>query len=56
MAGAAPRTGLSKRHLICDARGVPLAFQLTGAIRNDLQEGLSDTGGDNAPLGHWATR
>jgi hypothetical protein len=25
----------SKRHLICDGRGVPLAIQLTGANRND---------------------
>jgi len=25
----------SKRHLICDGRGVPLAVQLTGANRND---------------------
>ena len=28
----------SKRHLICDARGVPLAIRLTGANRNDSQE------------------
>jgi hypothetical protein len=27
----------SKRHLICDARGVPLATQLTGATANDSQ-------------------
>lgn len=30
----------SKRHLICDARGVPLAVRLTGANRNDSQEAL----------------
>jgi len=28
----------SKRHLICDGRGVPLAIRLTGANRNDSQE------------------
>jgi len=28
----------SKRHLICDGRGVPLAVRLTGANRNDSQE------------------
>ncbi len=27
----------SKRHLICDGRGVPLAIQLTGANRNDFR-------------------
>jgi len=31
----------SKRHLICDGRGVPLAVRLTGANRNDLQEALA---------------
>jgi len=31
----------SKRHLICDGRGVPLAIQLTGANRNDSQQGLA---------------
>jgi transposase len=31
----------SKRHLICDGRGVPLAIQLTGANRNDLQQALA---------------
>jgi transposase len=31
----------SKRHLICDARGVPLAVRLTGANRNDSQEALA---------------
>ena len=31
----------SKRHLICDGRGVPLAIQLTGANRNDSQQALS---------------
>ena len=30
----------SKRHLICDGRGVPLAGRLTGANRNDSQEAL----------------
>jgi len=30
----------SKRHLICDGRGVPLAIQLTGANRNDSQQAL----------------
>jgi transposase len=31
----------SKRHLICDGRGVPLAVRLTAANRNDSQEGLA---------------
>jgi transposase len=31
----------SKRHLICDGRGVPLAIRLTGANRNDSQEALA---------------
>ena len=31
----------SKRHLICDGRGVPLAVRLTGAKRNDSQEALA---------------
>ena len=31
----------SKRHLICDGRGVPLAVSLTGANRNDSQEALA---------------
>jgi transposase len=31
----------SKRHLIRDGRGVPLAFRLTGANRNDSQEALA---------------
>src|ERR1035438_305863 len=31
----------SKRHLICDSQGVPLAIQLTGANRNDSQQALS---------------
>ena len=31
----------SKRHLICDGRGVPLAVHLTGANRNDSQEALA---------------
>ena len=30
----------SKHHLICDARGMPLAVKLTGANRNDSQEAL----------------
>jgi transposase len=30
----------SKRHLICDGQGVPLAIQLTGANRNDSQQAL----------------
>ena len=28
----------SKRHLICDGRGIPLAVRLTGANRKDSQE------------------
>src|SRR2546426_7334908 len=31
----------SKRHLICDGRGVPLVVRLTGANRNDSQEALA---------------
>ena len=31
----------SKRHLLCDGRGVPLAVRLTGANRNDSQEALA---------------
>lgn len=31
----------SKRHVICDGRGVPLAVLLTGANRHDSQEALS---------------
>jgi transposase len=31
----------SKRHLICDGRGVPLAVRLNGANRNDSQEALA---------------
>ena len=31
----------SKRHLICDAQGVPLVIQLTGANRNDSQQALA---------------
>jgi transposase len=31
----------SKRDLICDGRGVPLAVRLTGANRNDSQEALA---------------
>jgi transposase len=30
----------SKRHLICDGQGVPLAIRLTGANRHDSQEAL----------------
>ena len=32
----------SKRHLICDGQGVPLAIRLPGANRNDSQEALVD--------------
>jgi hypothetical protein len=31
----------SKRRLICDGRGMPLAVRLTGANRNDSQEALA---------------
>jgi transposase len=31
----------SKRHLICDGRGVPLAVHLTGANRNDSPQALA---------------
>jgi transposase len=31
----------SKRHLICDGRGIPLVLQLTGANRNDSQQALA---------------
>ncbi len=31
----------SKRHLICDGRGVPFAVQLRGANRNDSQQALA---------------
>jgi len=31
----------SKRHLICDGRGVPLAVRLTGANRSDSQKALA---------------
>ena len=31
----------SKRHVICDGRGVPLAVRLTGANRNDSKEALA---------------
>ena len=31
----------SKRHLICDGRGIPLAVQLTGANRNDSHQALA---------------
>jgi transposase len=31
----------SKRHLICEGQGVPLAVRLTGANRNDSQEALA---------------
>jgi transposase len=31
----------TKRHLICDGHGVPLAIQLTGANRNDSQQALA---------------
>jgi len=31
----------SKRHLICDGQGIPLAIQLTGANRNDSPQALA---------------
>ncbi len=31
----------SKRHLVCDGRGVPLAIRLTGANRNDSEQALA---------------
>jgi DDE family transposase len=31
----------SKRHLICDGQGIPLAVQVTGANRNDSQQALA---------------
>ena len=31
----------SKRHLVCDGRGIPLAIHLTGANRNDSQQALA---------------
>jgi hypothetical protein len=31
----------SKRHLICEGRGVPLAVRLTGANKNDPREALA---------------
>ncbi len=31
----------SKRHVICDGRGIPLAIQLTGANRNDSRQALA---------------
>lgn len=31
----------SKRHLICDGRGVPLVIQLTGANQNDSRQALA---------------
>jgi len=31
----------SKRHVVCDGHGVPLAIQLTGANRNDSQQALA---------------
>jgi transposase len=34
----------SKRHLICDGRGIPLAIQLTGANRHDFQQALALVG------------
>jgi transposase len=35
------RAKRGSKHLICDARGVPLAVRLTGANRNDSQEALA---------------
>src|SRR5262249_10166554 len=53
----------SKRHLICDGQGVPLAVRLTGANRNDSQEALAlvdaipplqgDRGRPRCGLGRW---
>src|SRR5437899_8001227 len=40
-AAATKIAALSKRHLICDGHGVPLAIQLTGANRNDSQQALA---------------
>jgi transposase len=31
----------SKRHVICDGRGIPLVVQLTGANRNDSQHAIA---------------
>ena len=31
----------SKRHLICDGQGIPLAIQLTGANRNDSRQAVA---------------
>jgi len=45
----------SKRHLICDGRGVPLAVRLTGADRNDSQESPG-LGGCNSPTPRRARR
>ena len=56
----------SKRHLICDGRGVPLAIRLTGANRNDSQQALAlveaiqacrESEDDRAivPTAYWAT-
>jgi transposase len=43
----------SKRHLICDGHGVPLAVRLTGANRNDSQEALA-LGGCNSAAARQA--
>jgi transposase len=43
----------SKRHVICDRRGVPLAIRLTAAHRNDSQEALALV--DAIPLRPTAT-
>src|SRR5215813_5293606 len=38
----------SKRHLICDGQGVPLAVRLTGANRTDSQQALAFGGCDSS--------
>jgi len=45
----------SKRHLICDGRGVPLAIQLTGANRNDSQQALALVDGERGSA-QWQPR
>ena len=44
----------SKRHLICDGQGVPLAVRLTGTNPNDWQEALALV--DAVPPLHRARR
>ena len=43
----------SKRHLICDGRGGPLAVRLTGANRNDTQEALALVDAISPLQGQW---